>query len=141
MPSTRSTHCSTAARRARVSRLPSPASIRSRVLSVSSKVIFPELPDASMDTLKPIAFPQCSAKQIFRIIAERTRGVNEIAQELSRNFICSYELTESVPMERLAGEAGAVQREGVQGGEHSYCDLFWAGEILWSGMHLFARFA
>jgi hypothetical protein len=30
------------------------------VLSVSSKVIFPELPDASMDTRKPIAFPLCS---------------------------------------------------------------------------------
>src|SRR6266478_5103986 len=90
MPSTRSTLCSTAARRAKVSRLPSPASIRSRVLSVSSKVIFPELPDARMDTLKPIAFPQYSAKQIFRIIAERTRGVNEIAQELSRNLICRY---------------------------------------------------
>src|SRR5258708_757918 len=60
MPSSRSTLFSTAARRARVSRLPSPASIRSRVLSVSSKVIFPELPDASMDTRKPIAFPQYS---------------------------------------------------------------------------------
>jgi hypothetical protein len=56
--------------------LPSPASMRSRVLSVSSKVIFPELPDASMDTLKPIAFPQCSAKQIFRIIADPRRRVN-----------------------------------------------------------------
>src|ERR1700745_4137335 len=87
MPSTRSTLClpaqagSIAARRGRVSRLPHPASIRSRVLSVSSKVIFPELPDASMDTLKPIAFPQYSpdkysAKQIFRIIAERPPRVN-----------------------------------------------------------------
>jgi len=46
------------------------------VLSVSSKVIFPELPDASMDTLKPIAFPQCRPKQIFRIIAERPPRVN-----------------------------------------------------------------
>lgn len=63
MPSSRSTVCSTAAKRAKVSRLPSPASIRSRVLSVSSKVMFPELPDASMDTRKPIAFPQCSSKK------------------------------------------------------------------------------
>jgi len=51
------------------------------VLSVSSKVMFPELPDASMDTRKPIAFPQYSpdnysAKQIFRIIAERPPRVN-----------------------------------------------------------------
>jgi hypothetical protein len=25
--------------------------------------MFPELPDASMDTRKPIAFPQCSPKE------------------------------------------------------------------------------
>lgn len=33
------------------------------MLSVSSKVMFPELPDARMDTRKPIAFPQCSANK------------------------------------------------------------------------------
>ena len=30
--------------------------------SVSSKVMFPELPDARMETRKPIAFPQCRNK-------------------------------------------------------------------------------
>src|SRR5260370_28053197 len=51
----RSTVRSTAARRASVSRLPSPASTRRRVRSVSSKVMLPELPDARMETRKPIA--------------------------------------------------------------------------------------
>jgi hypothetical protein len=45
-----------AASRAKVSRFPSPQSTRSRVRSVSSNVMFPELPDASMDTLNPIVF-------------------------------------------------------------------------------------
>src|SRR6202521_4163922 len=61
MPSSLSTLSSTPASGSRVSRLQSPASIRRRGLSVSSKVMFPELPDASMDTRKPIAFPQYSA--------------------------------------------------------------------------------
>jgi hypothetical protein len=47
--------------------------------------MFPELPDARMDTRKPIAFPQYSpnkysAKQIFRIIAERPPRVNAETQ-------------------------------------------------------------
>src|SRR5262252_7746147 len=54
MPSTRSTVVSIAASRARVSRLPSPQSISRRVRSVSSNVRLPELPDARMDTRKPI---------------------------------------------------------------------------------------
>src|SRR5271170_58729 len=54
MPSMRSTFCSIAASRASVSRLPSPQSTRSRVRSVSSKVMLPELPDAKMETRKPI---------------------------------------------------------------------------------------
>jgi hypothetical protein len=39
-------------------------------------VIFPELPDASMETRKPIAFPQCSLEQIAKIIADLRRRVN-----------------------------------------------------------------
>src|SRR5689334_22422515 len=46
---------STAASRASVSRFPSPASTKRRVLSVSSKVMLPELPEARMETRKPIA--------------------------------------------------------------------------------------
>jgi hypothetical protein len=49
-----STFRSIAASRASVSRLPSPQSTRSRVRSVSSRVMLPELPDASMETRKPI---------------------------------------------------------------------------------------
>jgi len=37
--------------------LPSPASTSSRVFSVSSNVMFPELPDAKIDIRKPIAAP------------------------------------------------------------------------------------
>ena len=59
------------------------------MLSVSSKVIFPELPDASMDTLKPIAFPQYRPKQIFRIIAERTLRVNAETRSLRNSSSAS----------------------------------------------------
>src|SRR5579859_1728375 len=44
----------TAARRARVSRFPRPASTRMRVVSVSSRVKLPELPEARMETRKPM---------------------------------------------------------------------------------------
>src|SRR5579859_754703 len=54
MPSMCFTSFSTAASRASVSRLPSPASTRRRVRSVSSNVMLPELPDANMETRKPI---------------------------------------------------------------------------------------
>ena len=50
----RSTLSSMAASRASVSRLPRPQSTRSRVRCVSSRVMLPELPDASMETRKPI---------------------------------------------------------------------------------------
>src|SRR3984893_2712343 len=71
MPSTWSTVLSTAARRASVSRLPSPASTRRRVRSVSSKVMLPELPDAKMETRKPIASPsKIQRKEIFRIMPQ-----------------------------------------------------------------------
>ena len=52
-----STSLPTAASRASVSRLPSPASTSSRVFSVSSNVMFPELPDAKIEIRKPIAAP------------------------------------------------------------------------------------
>src|SRR5580704_8572558 len=49
-----STSRPTAARRARVSRLPRPASTRMRVFSVSRRVKFPALPEARMETRNPI---------------------------------------------------------------------------------------
>src|SRR3974390_1443559 len=52
--SSRSISFSTAASRASVSRFPSPASTRMRVLSLSSSVRFPELPEASMETRNPM---------------------------------------------------------------------------------------
>src|ERR1700723_2403432 len=55
---------SPAARRARVSRLPRPQSTRSRVRCVSSRVMLPELPDASMETRKPIALPSIALQNI-----------------------------------------------------------------------------
>jgi hypothetical protein len=76
----RSTFTSMAARRASVSRLPRPQSTRSRVRSVSSSVMLPELPDARMETRKPIALPsnavKISYKRIFRMMALRFRRVN-----------------------------------------------------------------
>src|SRR6266478_6649616 len=85
MPSMCSTVLSTAARRASVSRLPSPASTRRRVRPVSSNVMLPELPDASMETRKPIVHPSgnslhskilAAPKQILKMMAERCTRVN-----------------------------------------------------------------
>src|SRR5216684_2343122 len=71
MPSMCSTVLSTAASRASVSRLPRPASMRRRVRSVSSNVMLPELPDAKMETRKPIASPsEIHREEIFRIMPQ-----------------------------------------------------------------------
>src|SRR5215467_5655293 len=92
MPSIFLTSFSMAASRASVSRLPRPASTKRRVLSVSSKVMLPELPEASMETRKPIADsceknlnpkPQPrSKKQIFSIMAERRHHVNRCPSQV-----------------------------------------------------------
>src|ERR1700674_1684193 len=71
MPSTWSTVLSTAARRASVSRLPSPASTRRRGPSRSSTMMSPEVRDAKMETRKPIASPsKIQRKEIFRIMPQ-----------------------------------------------------------------------
>src|ERR1700730_478812 len=64
---------STAARRARVSRLPRPASTRMRVVSVSSRVKLPELPEARMETRNPM---RDSPGETLKIMAERRERVN-----------------------------------------------------------------
>src|ERR1700687_386336 len=66
MPSMWSTVISTAARGAGVLSLPGPASTRRRVRSVSSKVMCPELPDAKMDTRKPIVFSRTPTQSNFQ---------------------------------------------------------------------------
>jgi len=48
--------------------------------------MFPELPDANMDTLNPIVFspnfyPTSSSKRISKMMAERARPVNEHSRE------------------------------------------------------------
>src|SRR5260221_5495637 len=63
----------TAARRARVSRFPRPASTRMRVVSVSSSVKLPELPEARMETRRPIGD---SPGETLKIMAERRERVN-----------------------------------------------------------------
>src|ERR1700741_2150001 len=78
----------TAAKRARVSRFPSPASTRMRVRSVSSNVRLPALPDARIETRKPMGIAPCQQpqgwktrpvlqQQTFKIMAERADSVNE----------------------------------------------------------------
>jgi len=63
MPSRWSISCSMAAKRASVSRLPSPASTTSRVREVSSRVMLPELPDAKMEILRPIVSPSVPSNE------------------------------------------------------------------------------
>jgi hypothetical protein len=70
--------------------------------------MFPELPDASMDTRKPIAFPQCSPTKFSKIIAERNLGVNEIARELPRERLESGDREPRFETGRLAGQAGTI---------------------------------
>jgi len=74
-----------------------------RVRSVSSNVMLPELPDAKMETRKPIVRSSTSpcnfaSKRIFRMMAERWRGVNGVQLKTT-----------------LAGQAGAVEGEAVEG--------------------------
>src|ERR1700674_1811635 len=133
MPSSRSTLCSTAASRARVSRLPSPASIRRRVLPVSSKVRFPELPDARMDTRKPIAFLQCSQPNFQnhrRAHPCRQRNSIEVAKKFSRRRRTQGSIQKQSWKDGLAGQAGAVQSETIERAEYRHSDLLRAEEFL-----------
>src|SRR3984893_15191899 len=126
MPSRRSTYCSTAAKRARVSRLPSPASIRRRVRSVSSKVMSPEMPDARMEPRKPIAFPQCSSNKF------RESWQSAAAASTKKERSIAYRDSVST------GEAGAIEGEAVEGAEHGHGDLFRLKEFLRLGLDFFA---
>jgi len=85
-----------AASRASVSRFPRPQSTMSRVRSVSSNVMLPELPDASMDTRNPIdclperpyfhALPLQPLQQLCRPL-RRTRGdKNQIFSIIAERF-------------------------------------------------------
>src|SRR5439155_1761357 len=84
MPSMCSTVLSTAARRASVSRLPSPASTRSRVRPVSSNVMLPELPDARMETRNAIVHPSENSFSTLNVIKTE---IDVIRAQLSRNGI------------------------------------------------------
>jgi len=84
------------------------------VLSVSSRVIFPELPDASMETLKPIAFPQCGPNKLRKssqtLAATSTQKTHQsfCAKEKGRG-----EIITAPHFERLSGiySAPEVQRK------------------------------
>src|SRR5260370_21263710 len=67
--------------------------------------MLPELPDAKIETRKPIVRSSTSpcnfaSKQIFRMMAERWRGVNGVQLKTT-----------------LAGQAGTVEGEAVEGAE------------------------
>src|SRR5512135_43661 len=63
-----------AASRARVSRFPRPASTRMRVVSVSSRVRLPELPEARMETRKPMRDSPRNLENNGRAMETRQRG-------------------------------------------------------------------
>jgi len=102
--------------------------------------MFPELPDARMDTRKPIAFPQVQPNQISKIMAERNPAVNEIACYLSRLRLEGLHREPRFETGRLAGEAGAVERETIQWAEHGHCDLLRPEEFLRQRLHLLAGY-
>src|SRR5215470_582579 len=118
------------ARRARVSRLPSPASMRRRVLAVSSTVMFPELPDARMETRKPIVAPRAAAEQIFSIMAERRADVNGDSREKRQKTHRRTQQKHSVTEQRSAGHAGEVEGEPIEGTENGHRDLLGAEKLL-----------
>src|SRR6202045_676382 len=117
IPSMCSTVLSTAARRARVSRLPSPASTKRRVRSVSSNVMLPELPDARMETRKPIVFSSASpcpfdSKTNFqndgRAMAWRQQGLHDCNGDiLPRQTMEKYDLI-------VVGSGPGGQRAAIQ---------------------------
>src|ERR1700730_8478739 len=84
---------STAARRARVSRLPRPASTRMRVVSVSSRVKLPELPEARMETRKPMRDPP---GETLEMMAEGRERVNAEGDN-STNYWGSFRRERAVP--------------------------------------------
>src|SRR5438045_7200728 len=128
IPSSCSSAISQAARRARVSRLPRPQSTKSRVCSVSSSVMLPELPEARMETRKHIEVSTriCRVKndkgreQIFTMMAERGSSVNEEERKW------------------LAGEPRAIERETVNGTKNSGGDLFGTEKLTCEVLDFFA---
>src|SRR5215470_9194701 len=113
IPSRRSTDFSMAASRASVSRLPSPASIRRRVRSVSSNVRLPELPEARMDTRNPIGFPQ--PKQIgFQNHSPNVEAQQAQSIQLATKFSVGVKKNEAAS----AGQPHTIQREAIHWTQH-----------------------
>src|SRR5438552_14705 len=120
MPSMCSTVLSTAASRASVSRLPSPASTRSRVRPVSSNVILPELPDARMETRNPIVHPgkyfkiknlsraHTHSHNVIRALEARQQGLRDCINDiLPRRTMEKYDLI-------VVGSGPGGQRAAIQ---------------------------
>src|SRR5437667_8275932 len=112
IPSMRWTVLSTAARRASVSRLPRPVSMRRRVRSVSSNVMLPELPDAKMDTRKPIVFSRTATQPNFqndgRAASARQQGLRDCNGDiLPRQTMEKYDLI-------VVGSGPGGQRAAIQ---------------------------
>jgi hypothetical protein len=99
------------------------------VRAVSSKVRLPELPDARMDTRKPIAnSPKTAAKQerrpISSMMAESKEKVNDLWRRISqllRKFGCAHTKKNATT---LAGQARAVEREAVEIAQHGDGSIF-----------------
>jgi len=74
--------------------------------------MFPELPDASMETRKPIASPsiEYEAKQ-FEIIAERTNRVNGPKNTVEEEY----------PIGSALPPSQCVDRQDVQSGRTPHC--------------------
>src|SRR5438094_4442153 len=112
IPSMWWTVLSTAARRASVSRLPRPVSMRRRVRSVSSNVMLPELPDAKMDTRKPIVFSRTATQPNFqndgRAASARQQGLHDCNGDiLPRQTMEKYDLI-------VVGSGPGGQRAAIQ---------------------------
>lgn len=104
--------------------------------SVSSKVMLPELPEAKMETRKPIG---CSS-----LPPGKTAGLNpgatllRRAQAHNRIFRMMAERFPRVNAKRefSTRESGAVEGEAVQWAENGDGDSFGAEKIVGQGLHL-----
>jgi hypothetical protein len=104
-----------------------------RVRSVSSSVRLPELPDARMETRKPIGnSPKCYQRKTFQIIADLNRRVN--AQE--KRLVQSE--AERVEQE-LAGETGTIEGEAVERAKNSHGDAFRLEELFGERLDFLGR--
>lgn len=111
MPSRRSTCCSKAAIRRRVSFLPRPASTKRRVSEVSINVQLPELPDAKMLMRRLMRFPQIGSRLSLK---EKSAAPPNHRKGCTRESICSCRFGVIFPLRLNAFAGKTIKHSGKE---------------------------